>query len=148
MMEPTNRTNAPKCLRYGLSKFAVSITLLALTGVGLSASPVVAHDARAFSFPDVAYYTSADAARAAEAFIDSDLPEGISLARAEERLRAAGMGCAEGSSHDSAICHYYTVVGGDGGSLGEMWWTMQLQTDLGGRLASAHFDQSRIGMSP
>ena len=148
MTEPVDCRNAPKRLRNALSKFVVSTSFLGLAGFALSASPVIAHEARPFSFPNVAYYSSTDAAQAAEAFIHSDLPGGISLARAEETLRAAGMGCTEGSSHDFAICQYYTLVAGDGGSLGEMWWTMDLQTDLDGRLASAHFGQTRIGMSP
>jgi len=131
-----------------MSRFVVSISLAALTGLGVSASPVAAHDARAFSFPNVAHYSPADASQSAEAFIQSELSAGTSLGSVEEKLHAAGMGCTEGASRDSALCHYHTLVGAGGGSPGEILWTMYLQADLDGQLTSAHFDQSRVGMAP
>jgi hypothetical protein len=129
-------------------RFVVSTSLLALIEFGLSASPVLAHDARAFSFPDVAYYSPADAAQAADAFIQRELPAGISLLSAEEKLRAVNMGCADGAGQGSEVCRFYTLEGGDGGTLGEVWWRMHLEVGPDGRLAGAHFEQSRIGMTP
>lgn len=131
-----------------MSKFAVPASLLALLALGAATSPVLARDARAFSFPDAAYYNPGDATRAADAFIERELPAGIPLASAEGRLHAAGMGCRDGSDGTSAICNFYTLAGGDGGTLGEAWYTIHLQADLDGHLTDARYDQARVGAAP
>ncbi|HEY2007719.1 MAG TPA: hypothetical protein VGH23_01930 [Rhizomicrobium sp.] len=131
-----------------MSRLVVSICLAALTGLGGSVSPVAAHGARVFSFPNLARYSPADASQSAEEFIQGELAAGASLGSAEDKLHAAGMGCTEGASRDSAICHYHAFAGAGGGGLGEMWWTMYLQADLDGQLTGAHFDQARVAMTP
>lgn len=107
-----------------------------------------AHANQGFTFRDAAFMQGGKGMAAAQAFVAAQLPVGLSLTQAEARLTDAGMACkTEPASSAATVCEYYILAGGDGGTLGDDFWTVRLQTDAQARLVSAALDRSRSGFS-
>ena len=131
-----------------MSKLFAGAVFLSLGLFTAHAQQAMAQSTHAFAFPDMAFRNASDAAATANRFIRDELPAGMPLSLAEQKLRAAHMACAEQPGQHSVTCTYYTLAGGDGGTLSEMWWTMRLDTGPDGHLAQAQFSRSRDGFAP
>ena len=131
-----------------MSKLFAGAAFLSLGLLMAHAPQAMAQTMHAFAFPDMAFRNASDATATANRFIRDELPAGISVSLAEQKLRAAHMACAEQPGRRSVTCTYYTLAGGDGGTLSEMWWTMHLDTGPDGHLTQAQFNQSRDGFAP
>jgi hypothetical protein len=93
---------------------------------------------RPLSFRDVEYYiTDDDAMDAANAFVASQLPPGLSRADAVERLTSSGMVCGRPESPDALTC---TFVGWPADR-----WTVRLTFDNHAEVSKATVDHAKIG---
>lgn len=122
-----------------VTRFLKPMLLVAL----IASSPTQA--VARFTFRDAEFLPLDRGIEAARAFVDAELPAGLSGSDARVRLRRAQMRCAEPRRDGAVICDFCRGRPRRGGVLGEHHWTVTLRFDPSARLASATLDQFMIG---
>ena len=103
------------------------------------------HAAPGFTFRDAEFLPLDRGIEAAQEFVATALPSGLSESDARDRLHHANMRCAKPRRDGAVVCDFAEVVHVEGGVLGEHHWTVTLRFDPSARLASATLDQFVIG---
>lgn len=115
--------------------------------LGLSSHAGAARHDGSFTFRDAEFLEADRGLEAAQAFMRTKLPPGISMQQARQLLGRADMRCRKPVvPADFVLCDFTEVVHIEGGTLGEDHWTVRLIADGHDHLASATLDHFIVGV--